>query len=81
MYNKLTMFAFYSWSAEAEDAKKNIPRDLLLEYSAAYFFSLDCHKPWMPITAGAVASIFVLCIRSASCLFSFRAHHPYLLIP
>lgn len=75
------MFAFYFWSAEAENSNKKISGYRLLEYSTAYFFLLDYRKSWTPITAGAVASIFVLCTHSTSCLFNLRAQHPCELIP
>lgn len=81
MNNKLTTFAFYFWSADAEDQNKKIPEYWLLEYSTTYFFLLERDKPGAPVAAGAVLGIFVLCISYTSCLFSLGAHHPYLLIP
>lgn len=79
MYNKLSVFAFWFWSAEDENSDEKIPGYWLLEYSTANFFSLEHLEPWTPVAAGA--STVVLRMYYASCLFSLRAHHPYLLIP
>lgn len=59
MYNKLTVFDFYFWSAEAENSDKKIVWHLLLECSTAYFFFLDHHKSWIS-TADPITFICLL---------------------
>lgn len=65
MNNKLTTFAFYFWSADAEDQNKKIPEYWLLEYSTTYFFLLERDKPGRPSQLG-------LCLVSLFCAYPMQ---------